>query len=377
MKIIGWNKEVFDKVLDSLPYKFYILDRDLSVVFWNRKAEEGPYGVSKEDAIGKPLSEVLRIHRDKVVSPNSVEAVTREFMEVFATERGMCTENVSFQVNGGKRYYYVTKAPLYLEGDEISHVSASVEDITEKRRLEAKLIARERLSSLGEMAAGIAHQINNPLMTMTLCTDSLLKEAEKDVFTEKKVCQKFRKYLNLISKEISRCKNITDIQMKLGLGRNAKKARADINQVIAEVLGILQSMKRFSGYMVETSFTMEPLFVLANESLLNQAFFSIISNAFEAMEGNADGLLKISTSRVREGGKSLVKAGFKDNGCGIDESRLKTIFTPFFTTKSDSHTGLGLYLAHEISSEHNGWIEVGSDNGKGSVFTVILPEYRN
>lgn len=374
MKTAAFDEEVFNKILDSLPFKFYVVDRGLNVVMWNSKAEEGPYGVRREDALGRPLSVVLRIHRDKVVSPNTVEKVYEEFMEVFEKSMVHCVEEVSLLASGEKRFYHVKKSPLCLSGPEVSHVAAVVEDVTEKRRLEAKLIARERLSSLGEMAAGIAHQINNPLTTIVLCLDSLFQEVRKGAFVDEKVAQKFHKYLGIVQKEMSRCQNITAIQMKLGMGRHAKKARADVNETIADVLSILRSMKKFSGCKVETSYDMEPLHVFANEALLNQAFFALATNAFEAMSGGK-GLLKVSTSRENEGGRSLVRVVFRDNGCGIDEARLHSIFTPFFTTKSENHTGLGLYLTHEIVTELDGWVEVESTTAAGSSFAVFLPAH--
>ena len=141
-----------DAVMDALPFKLYVVDKAMHVVAWNKKAEAGEFGVKKEDAVGKSLCLVLKFHTDKIISSKNFESMLEEFGEVFSRGVIVRKEEVSLLRNGDKRYYLVTKVPLCADrpGD-VSHVITIIEDVTEKRKMELRLIARERLAFLGEM----------------------------------------------------------------------------------------------------------------------------------------------------------------------------------------------------------------------------------
>lgn len=376
MDTVVVDKELFEKVLDSLPFKTYIVDRELKVLFWNHKGTEGIYAVKKEDAIGMPLRTVFSLNRDKIVSPKDIGIVEKEFREVFDKGTEVSSENVSVTCDGEKRYYKVTKSPISLTGEEVTHVATIVEETTAKRRLEGQLIARERLSYLGQMASGIAHQISNPLSTISVCAEALLRDTKKEAFTEAETFRKFDKYLKMMNQEVSRCSNIADLQSSFGVC-TGKRYRTDINRLVTKVFELMRVFKNFSVYSVEMVLDEYLPYVVAEESLLSQAFTSILYNAFESLDTKECGLVKVSTSSAdsTDGGRGgEVRVAIEDTGCGINATILDSIFTPFFTTKGRERTGLGLYLAHEIIREHGGRIEVDTEQGRGSVFTVILPE---
>ncbi len=250
-----------------------------------------------------------------------------------------------------------------------------VEDPTDRRRKEAGLIARERLFPMEELAAGIAHQINNPLSTMTICVESLLKEVKKGVISDPESGRKFEKYLDLTYKEILRCKNISNILANMSKGATDETVKTDVNNLITEMLSIMSANRKSSGCAAETNFGEGLPRIRAKEHLLRQAFASIILNAFEAMAVRKGGLLRVTTSFSSVDGVEVIAARFADNGCGIEKSNIDNVFTPFFTTKGGKRIGLGLYVANGIIAEHGGRIEVES-GGEGAVFTVILPVVR-
>lgn len=376
MNLLQGNKELLNRIVDSLPFKFYIVDRDMNVVAWNKKGEEGPYGVRQDDAVGRPLKSVFRVNRDRVASPKAMDSVDREFREVFDKGTVFSIEDISVLKSGEKRYYRVTKTPLFLEGGTVSHVGTIIEDLTEKRRQEASLIARERLFPMEELAAGIAHQINNPLSTMMVCVESLLNEIKNDIIGDPGLNHKFEKYLDLTYKEILRCKNISNILTNLGKGSTDEIVRTDINSLVTETLDILSMTRRNSGCTIEKDLEETLPCIPAKEHLLRQAFAAIILNAFEAMANTKEGLLRISTSTSAVNDEKMIVVRCADNGSGMEEAHLKRIFTPFFTTKGGSRIGLGLYVACGIVAEHGGKIEVESGTGKGAVFTVTLPVRR-
>lgn len=367
------NLELFAKAIDTLPFKYYIVDKDLTVLFWNRKGEEGPYGVKQEDAIGKPLEAVLKINRALVTSPKPIADMAVEFREVFDNGSVLSTEEASILKSGEKRYYRITKTPLHGGQGAVTHVAVIIEDITSQRRLESMLIAKERLLALEDLAAGIAHHINNPLSTMMLCTEALLNEVRKGAVHDPEAALRFEHYLEMTCKQVARCKQVSNMLVDFGSNEAFKRGRTDVNKLLDETLSLLRSSKRFSITSVEKNLSPDIRTITASEPLLRQAFVSILVNAFEAAAENAGGALSVSTFMSADEEKRKVMVVIQDNGVGIERDKLCRIFTPFFTTKGSAHAGLGLSVAHEIISEHGGRIEVESDAGMGSTFTVMLP----
>lgn len=162
MNMFNGDQQLLHSLVDFLPFKFYIVDRAMNIVVWNKKAEEGSYGVKRCDAVVRPLKDVFPLNRNRVASPLDMDSVNTEFREIFEKGTVFCAEDISVLKSGEKRYYQVTKTPLYLEGPSVSHVMTIIDDLTEKRKREAGLIMNERLFPIRELAAGIAHQLNNP-----------------------------------------------------------------------------------------------------------------------------------------------------------------------------------------------------------------------
>ncbi len=376
MSLLKANDEVLDKLVDSLPFKVHIVDRDMNVVVWNKKGEEGPYGVKRTEAVGRPLQVVYSANRDRTAVPKKIDNVISECMEVFEKGSVFSMEDISVLRSGEKRYYKVTKAPLRLESGAVSHVVTIIEDLTDKKQKEAGLIARERFFPMEELAAGIAHQINNPLSTMTICVESLLNEVKKGIIRDPQMGHKFEKYLDMTYKEIIRCKNISNILANMSKSSSDESVSIDLNSVIAEMLDIMTISRKKSGYAVETDFADGLPPIRAKEHLLRQAIASIILNAFEATAEKKAGLLRVSTSAFTSNGVDMVSARISDNGCGIEKSQMGKIFTPFYTTKGGNRIGLGLYVANGIITEIGGRIEVESRAGEGATFTVVLPARR-
>ncbi|CAG1064915.1 two-component system, NtrC family, sensor histidine kinase HydH [uncultured bacterium] len=367
------DPELFATALDTLPFKYYIVDKDLNVLFWNRKGEEGPYGVRQEDAVGKHLEAVLAINRAHVSSPKPIPEMEAEFREVFEKGSIISSEESSVLKSGEKRYYRITKTPLRGEDGDVAHTAVIIEDITDQRRLESMLIAKEKLFALEDLASGIAHQINNPLSTMMLCSESMLNEVRKGAVCDPEAALRFEHYLEMTCKQISRCKQVSNMLVDFGSNEAGKKGRTDVNKLLGEAVSLLKSSKRFSVPSVEKELSADIRTITASEPHLRQVFLSILVNAFEAVDGKAGGAIRVSTFMSGEGQKKEVAVAVQDNGSGMEREKLRRIFTPFFTAKGGSHAGLGLSVAHQIVSGHGGRIEVESEAGKGSTFTVLLP----
>ncbi len=227
--------------------------------------------------------------------------------------------------------------------------------------MQARLIQSEKLASLGKLAAGIAHEINNPLGGVLIYTHLLLEDTDKDS----------NQYENLkkIVKQTTRCKDIVKGLLEFSRPKEPEMVPTDIHEILNRALAIFEPQALFQNIKVQKEFLEVPR-VIADGSQLQQVFTNIISNAAEAMAGS--GILTIRTSLEKETG--LIKIDFSDTGHGIKPEDMKRLFEPFFTTKEvGKGTGLGLAISYGIVQKHQGSIEVRSEIGKGSTFTIILP----
>jgi two-component system NtrC family sensor kinase len=367
---LGREKIFSEGVIDSLPLNIYIVDRNYKIVAWNRKREYGPFGISREDAVGKKLWDIFDENFFKSPFSKDRAEMESEFAEVFQTGKPVEKEEVSTTF-GERRFFRIIKIPLMTREDDVSHVITAIEDITEKRVMESQLFAVERLSAVGEVAAGVAHEINNPLASMAVCVESLRKDTLPDNFTKEENYSKFDRYLRIVESEIYRAKNITQSLLDSSRERDPIIKDVNVNEVLVEILNLLQIQHKYRGFIVKKHCDDTLPHIDGDEGQLRQVFLAIIVNAFEAMEPG--GILKVSTVRDIENGSGVVKIRFEDNGHGIPQENLNKIFQAFFTTKGNAGTGLGLSICYGIVRQHGGRIEVKSEVGKGSVFTVTLP----
>jgi two-component system NtrC family sensor kinase len=352
---IDRERRVTERIIDSLPVGLYVVDRDYRVSVWNRKRETGMQGVSRDDALGRTIFEVL--HRQ----PASV--LRREFDDVFATGRLQIFQMES-RASGELRTFRISKIPMRLDDGPVTHVITVGEDITEWREAQDRFSQAEKLAAIGTLAAGIMHEINNPLATIAACAESL-ELAEPDAPAP------LIDGLRLIQSEVRRCKGITDSLLDFSRPKVGDKALVDLNAVIERTLFILKHHSRFKKLTV--ALDLDPTLgavVLANEEQLVQVFMALLVNAMDAMR--EQGTVEL---RTRWGEKArTVLAEVVDHGAGIRDADLPKIFEPFFTTTAPGRgTGLGLSVCYAIVAEHGGRIEVDSTPGEGSVFRIALP----
>ena len=236
-------------------------------------------------------------------------------------------------------------------------------DVTEQLELQRSLMQTERLYTLGELIAGVAHELNNPLTGIIGYTELLMR---KDLAPE------VRERLAQIVEEAERCKRIVENLLSFGSQREAQKALYDINQLLAETLQLREYQLRVSGISIETNYDsgIPPLLVDVNE--MRRVFFYLINNAQQALDAQKDQPRKLRLSTSMAGGNVRIRV--EDNGPGIPDEIQSKIFDPFFTTqKLGEATGMGLSVSYGIVKEHGGDITMDSEEGKGAAFTVSLP----
>jgi two-component system, NtrC family, sensor kinase len=352
-----------EKIIDSLPLGLYVIDREFRIQSWNRKRETGMQGVSREEAIGRTIFEIL--HRQPP------EMLRREFDEVFRTGR-MQEYQMESVASGEARTYRITKIPMRLGDGPVSHVITIGEDVTDWKEAQARFSQAEKLAAIGQLAAGVMHEINNPLATIAACAESLGYRIDDLAASGVTIAPETRDFLGIIENEVVRCKQIVDGLLDFSRPKDARRERVNVNEVVERTLFLLKHHVRFKRLNVQAD--LDPAIgrvPQANSEQLVQVFMALLINAMDAM--GERGTVRVVT-RAGPDEKDGVIVEVADQGHGIARSELAKIFEPFYTTKAPGQgTGLGLSICYGIVHEHGGRIEVESALGQGSTFRVILP----
>ena len=352
-----------EKIIDSLPLGLYVIDREYRIQSWNRKRETGMQGVSREEAIGRTIFEIL--HRQPA------EMMRREFDDVFSTGR-MQEYHMESIASGEARTYRITKIPMRLGDGPVSHVITIGEDVTDWEEAQKRFSQAEKLAAIGQLAAGVMHEINNPLATIAACAESLNYRIDDLVKSGVTISPETHDFLGIIENEVLRCKQIVDGLLDFSRPKQARKERVNLNEVIERTLFLLKHHVRFKKLGVQTD--LDPTIgrvPQGNSEQLVQVFMALLINAMDAM--GERGVVRIVT-RPGTDGKRGVIAEVIDQGHGIARGELTKIFEPFYTTKAPGQgTGLGLSICYGIVQDHGGALEVDSTLGQGSTFRIVLP----
>lgn len=224
-----------------------------------------------------------------------------------------------------------------------------------------ELLHKEKLASMGQLAAGVAHEINNPLGTILLFSDVMYKEARED--------DPRRDDLKMIINETTRCKNIVADLLNFARQQEVLAQDTDLHALLEQVIEGISLQPLFQKVEIVRQFSPDTPVIQADPAQLQQVFVNLLNNAAEAIAGC--GIITLATRPVNH---QWVEINVSDTGCGIPEENLGKLFTPFFTTKAlGKGTGLGLSIVYGIIKMHRGQITVQSQVGQGTTFTVTLP----
>ena len=355
------QKEFTRKIIDSLPVSLYVVDMDLNIILWNRGRTIGEFGKKEEDVLGKNIGEIIEGER--------LEAVKKEFIDVMNSGKPISYERESPEPNRKERKIFrVTRTPIFEENNHVIAVLSIGEDITERRLLEQKLIDNDKLAGIGQLAAGVAHEINNPMAAISGCAEALIERFVAEEYRDMPEYEDIVRYLKIIEEEIYRCKKITGNLLTFARMGGKDSAPQKINAIIDDILNLLIYQQSFQSIRVVKEYDSNLPNVFANEGDLRQVFLIIILNAMDAMENGGE--LRIKTYQTG----NEVRFEFKDSGCGIPIDYINRIFDPFFTTKQPGKgTGLGLSIAYGIITQLKGRVDVESKEGVGATFMITLP----
>jgi PAS domain S-box-containing protein len=349
-------------LIESSPYAIIATDIKGNIMLFNRAAEE---------LLGYKADQVLaKIHITKLYPPGVAKEVMKKLRSPDYGGIGKFTgsEFKIVEKRGKEIPIHLSAAIVYQDGQEVASVGIFT-DLRPRLVMEQKLqethlqlVQLEKLRSLGEMAAGVAHEINNPLGGIIIYA-SLLMEGLAPDDTQ-------RHDLEKIVHEATRCKEIVKTLLEFARQSGDKKELTDINRAITDGLLFLENQATFHNIEIIKELDPSLPTMVGNAGQLKQVFLNIMINAADAMHGR--GVLTIKTFPSEDGNKVIIE--FTDTGGGIPEDILPRIFDPFFTTKGVGEgTGLGLSMSYGIVKEHKGNIEVDTVVDSGTTFRVLLP----
>jgi PAS domain S-box-containing protein len=341
--------EEWSRTFDSINDAICIISKDFRLLRAN-KAFADMYHVEHNQVIGKRCYEVT------VEGKEPVEGCPHQ--ETLRTAKPAKSE---FSINEKGTHVEIGTSPIF---DEKGNVAGSVHitrDVTEQKKQNERLMSTDRLASLGELAAGTAHEFNNPLTSIIVLSELLMEKGPNGI----------REDLKLINTEARRAANVARNLLAFGGKHTPVKQLDRVNSIIEDVLELRAYEHKSSNIDVEKHLAKDLPEIMVDYFQMQQVFMNIIINAeYFMMEAHGRGTLAITTQREN----GTVRISFADDGSGITPENLNRIFDPFFTTKeAGKGTGLGLSICHSIVVEHGGQIYVRSELGKGTTVFVELP----
>jgi PAS domain S-box-containing protein len=352
-------KEFNENIVESINVGILAIDLDDRIESWNAQME-AMYALSRAEAIGQSLREVFPSEFIEALESFNNEPGVHHLYKFRLTTRA-----------GEQRTANIAIAPL-LSRDFVSVGRiVLVDDITERVSLEAQLTQADKLSSIGLLAAGVAHEINTPLAVISSYAQMLSKQLHGDA--------RLGPVMDKITQQSFRAAEIANGLLNFSRTSTTEFRETNLNQVIRDTLSLLEHQFKTAQIVVDLDLAEELPAINGNPGKLQQVFLNLLLNAKEAMHGG--GRLRVAT--LTDDRLSHVAALVADSGSGIAPEHLKRIYDPFFTTKTMSRpgdrrgTGLGLSVSYGIIQEHAGKIHVESAVGAGTTFHLEFPLVRN
>jgi PAS domain S-box-containing protein len=337
----------------------FLLDNDRRFRTWNPAAEH-VFGWKADEILGKPLTVLVP---PELITSGELERIDEQLHK----HGNYHFETVRSAKDGRRVPVEVTASVLRdPQGHPIGR-SAILRDTTERKRLEEAKLQAERLAVIGAMSAKLAHEIRNPLSSITLNIDLVSDEIEALAQASGATAEEARSLLRSIDQEVRRIQRVTEDYLQFARMPKPHRERASLNEALSQGLSFMQSLFDATGVKVCTDFDTSLPPIHADEEQLWQAILNLIRNALEAMPQG--GTLTLRTTR--DGNRALFS--ISDTGKGMTEKERRQIFKPFFSTKTGG-TGLGLPLTQQIIAEHGGQIECESVEGQGTTFVIRLPQ---
>ncbi len=348
------SKDYLNNIINNILDPIFVINLDGLITLHN-KAAETLLGQTTDTLHNHSINSLFQEEKEPILTLIVAEASKGTFRNV---EMSLKAKNgdISVLASAVEHHDGMGQATGYI---------VVVRDITDRKKLEKQIFQSEKMSAIGQLAAGIAHEINNPLGIILGFAQSIKADVPGD--------SPLATGLNFIEKETLRCKEL--VQNLLVFSRSSqldRKENVNIHDTVEEALTLITAQSRVKNIELikDLKDTLSP--IIANKNQIQQVIINLCNNAMDAMTDK--GTLTVRTNVVQDKGTPWITIDVSDTGTGIPPNIQSKIFDPFFTTKETGKgTGLGLSLVFEIVQKHQGKIELKSEMGKGTTFTVFLP----
>lgn len=342
------SEERFRQIAENISELFWIADPVTLQFLYLSPAYEKTWGFSRDEFFRDPHKMFRVIHPDdrERVKQAQQDLARGDFSQEY---RIICPD-------GAVRWIRDRGFPVVVDG-KLHRIVGIAEDITEIRDNEELLVKTEKLAVLGELAAGIAHEIRNPLTTLRGFVQLLQAQSEHQ--------NSF--YMEIMLSEINRINEIVGEFLVLAKPTTANHVTKDIRLILQQVIMLMEMDCTLHNITIAHTFDCEQYLVECEENHLKQVFINIIKNAIEAMPNG--GKVTIDVTCCND---EFIRIRIKDSGCGISEERIRSIGEPFYTTK-EKGTGLGLMVSYKIIYNHRGKVEIYSKENEGTTVEIFLP----
>ncbi len=341
-------------LFDGLPHSVYIVDPDYRLIAVNQASSLTAAGRPPQALVGRVCYQALYARQEPCVGCRMGETLAGGLITRRTERRREADDRVS--------EWEISTYPIHDEAGAVGQVIVFGEDVTEKRRLEASLAQAEKLAALGQLAAGVAHEINNPLAAIIANTQLLQRELPADNAD-------WQESLDLIARAGDRAQRVVRGLLDLARQEAYEFSTTDVNQSLDHAIALIQHQLVAGAITLIREYALDLPLIAASRDHLQGVWLNLMLNARDALKGKP-GEIRVTTRRQDD----AVMVAIADTGEGIAPEKLARIFEPFFTTKAPGRgTGLGLSVVHRIVQQHGGQITAESQMGKGTTFVVRLP----
>jgi PAS domain S-box-containing protein len=341
----------FRQILNAAHGIITIKDLEGRYQLVNPRAEQ-VFGIARNLMLGRTATDLFPGETAATIAENDRKALDKG---------GHYTSEEQLMVGGRIREMVTERFPLTDYKGEVVGLCSVSRDYSRRRQLQRELIRTERLAAVGKLAAGVAHELNNPLSGIIAFAEDLKEEAPQD--------DPAKGDYEIIFNEAMRCRRIVRNLLEFSRQKAPERKTIRLNNVVKRVLPIVEKQASFHNIDFDAALADGLPEVDADPHQIQQALLNLVINARDAMEGT--GTISISTA-LENDGRSLILS-VTDNGCGIPEENLGEIFEPFFSTKGEQGNGLGLPAVLRVVEQHGGRVEVDSKVGVGTTFRILLP----
>jgi len=356
---LAQEKGFLETVFNSIQEGIIVTDSKGRITYLNDAACQ-LFGLEAEDSLGKRLDERVRGLDWNALSREA--AVSRDMEIFYPTNRFINFYSVPLVIERQQTESKTDNDKIDIDGERVGH-AIILRDITESRRSEQQTIESERLNALTLLAAGVAHEIGNPLNSLNIHLQLIEREARK---LDGAKGAELQESVEVARAEINRLDSIISQFLRAIRPTRPQLRPENINSIVEEAVRFFALEIKDRDIVVEQELRSDLPLLELDRDQMKQAFYNVIKNSFEAMKSR--GILRIRTDMD----ESHVTVRFTDTGGGISAENLSRVFEPYFTTKT-SGTGLGLLIVRRIVREHGGELSVESSEGKGLTLTIRLP----